>query len=123
MVALSVHNGSMKLSETVSAGFTLGPKGRVSLPVAVRRGACIADGAELVAHVDGNGRIVIETRDAIRARVWDAAPASAGLDATADVRAMRTQDRVTSDAASATRSETATDGDAGAALLAHLGLA
>lgn len=110
----------MKLSETVSAGFTLGPKGRVSLPVAVRRGACIADGAELVAHVDGNGRIVIETRDAIRARVWDAAPGSAGLDATADVR---TQDGVTSDAASATRSETATDGDAGATLLAHLGLA
>jgi len=40
----------------------------VSLPVAVRRQAGIADGAELVAHADGVGRIVIETREAIRAR-------------------------------------------------------
>lgn len=109
----------------VTASFQLGDKGRVVLPAAVRRAAHIPDGATVVAHAAGEGRIVIETVDAIRARVWGAAPEPSDLDATADVRAMREEDSQIADASAERRSAAAADpgeGDAGARLLAHLGL-
>jgi bifunctional DNA-binding transcriptional regulator/antitoxin component of YhaV-PrlF toxin-antitoxin module len=110
-------------SGVTAASFHLGAKGRVVLPAAVRREAHIPDGADLVAHAAGPGRIVIETRDSIRAQVWDAAPASSGLDATADVRDLRAADVTMSDASAAARSAQTPAGGAGDALLAHLGLA
>lgn len=113
----------MQVPGLVSAGFHLGPKGRVVLPAAVRREAHIPDGADLVAHAAGRGRIIIETRESIRARVWDAAPALTEFDATADVRALRTQDGATSDANAAARRAQAPIEGAGEALLTHLGLA
>lgn len=113
---------------SVSASFQLGAKGRAVLPAAVRRAAHIPEGAIVIAHSEGVGRIVIETTDAIRARVWRAAPESTGVDATVNVRAMRDEDVRRSDEAADRRSAAAagtTDAasdEAGARLLAHLGL-
>lgn len=113
-------------SGPVSAAFVVGAKGRVVLPASVRRAAHIEEGAELVARPLGKGRVLLETRDAVRARVWGAAPAPADLDAVEDVRAMRDDDRdVEARNASSREAQTrsAEDSDAAAAaLLAHLGL-
>ena len=116
----------MSLPSGVTSSFHVGAKGRVVLPAAIRRAARIAEGDELVARLVGDGQLLLETKDAVRARVWGAAPQSAGLDATEDVRAMRTED-VAVEAQNAAARETAlgseADSDAaGAALLAHLGL-
>ena len=110
----------------LSAPFRVGAKGRVVLPAAVRRAANITEGAEVVARPEGEGRVVIETVDSIRQRVWAAAPDASGLDTTADVRVMRDDDNRVSDAALARRaangaSETGSTAT-GAALLARLGL-
>lgn len=110
------------ISPGVAATFRLGAKGRVVLPVAIRKQAHLDDGTDLVGYVIGSGRIVIETRDSIRERVWGAAPGTAGLDATADVRQARTDDAAISDANAAARSAAPEQPGAGAALLAHLGL-
>lgn len=105
-----------------TANVSLGAKGRVLIPVAVRRAAELADGADLVVRSDGPGRIVVETRDAVRARVWADAPTPAGLDTVADVRAMRDEDVEISDRQSAARSATTAGEDAGERLLEFLGL-
>ena len=109
-----------------SASFRVGAKGRVVLPAAVRRAAGIDADAEVVARADGQGRMVIETVESIKARVRAHAPTTSGLDATADVRAMRRGDSELSDAAAARRSSpqgSAADSEAaGAALIAALGL-
>lgn len=109
---------------TASTVFLLGPKGRVVIPVAVRRAAGLEEGAQVVAHAEGTGRIVVETPDAIRDRIWDAAPEATGLDATADIRAMREEDNRVSDAIANARSQAGDSGSGarGAALLEHLGL-
>ncbi len=111
-------------TQAVSVAFRLGPKGRVVLPAAVRRAARIQDGAELVAHAAGEGRIVVETIDAIRKRVWDGAPAPTGLDTAADVRVMREEDAKIADASATTRSQAGESANPsiGAALLSHLDL-
>ncbi len=110
----------------VSAPLRVGAKGRVVLPAAVRRAANITEGAEVVARPAGEGRVVIETVDSIRERVWGAAPDATGLDTTTDVRAMRDDDNHVSDAAFARRAPnlgTETESAAaGAALLDRLGL-
>ncbi len=112
----------------VSTSFHVGAKGRVVLPAAIRRAAHIEEGTELVARLVGDGQLLLETKDAVRARVWGAAPQPAGLDAAADVRAMRDED-IAVEARNANRWTAAltgrseADSDAtGAALLAHLGL-
>lgn len=109
-----------------SATFRVGVKGRVVLPVAVRRAAGIGADDEVVARSDGQGRLVIETVASIKARVRAAAPAPSGLDTTADVRKMRQDDGALADAAAERRSSpqgSQGDSDAvGAALIARLGL-
>jgi AbrB family looped-hinge helix DNA binding protein len=110
----------------VTTSLHVGAKGRVVLPAALRRAAHIQEGAELVARRVGDGQLLLETKDAVRARVWSAAPQPVGPDVTADVRAMRDED-VTLEARNADRRESgsgsAADSDAaGAALLARLGL-
>ncbi len=110
----------------VSAAFRVGAKGRVVLPSAVRRAARIEEGTEVVARFLGEGQLLIETKDAVRARVWGAAPEPTGLDTTKDVRALRNED-IARVASSAARQADIAAGDqdadaAGAALLAHLGL-
>lgn len=120
MVHMSLPTG------LVSTSFHVGAKGRVVLPAAIRRAAHIEEGAELVARLVGEGQLLLETKDAVRSRVWDAAPQSADLDVAADVRAMRTEDialeaRHAAGREAAVGSEADSDA-AGAALLAHLGL-
>lgn len=109
-----------------SASFHIGVKGRVMLPAAVRRAAHLEEGAEVVARPDGEGRVVIETVASIRERVWNAAPAPTGLDTAADVRLQRDEDSALSQSNLERRSrELGSEQDsaeAGAALLAHLGL-
>jgi bifunctional DNA-binding transcriptional regulator/antitoxin component of YhaV-PrlF toxin-antitoxin module len=109
-----------------SGSFRLGPKGRVVLPAAVRRAAGIPEGAQVVARAIGPGRMVIETVDAVRHRVWSASSEGDGVDSTTDVRALREEDIVTADRAAQVRSrvceDTAESDEAGSALLAHLGL-
>ena len=106
--------------------FRLGPKGRVVLPAAVRRAAGIPEGAQVVAQAIGPGRMVIETVDAVRHRVWSASSEGDGVDSTTDVRALREEDIVTVDRAAQVRSrvceDTADSDEVGSALLAHLGL-
>ena len=110
----------------VTTSFHVGAKGRVVLPAALRRAAHIVEGAELVARLIGEGQVLLETKDAVRARVWGAAPQPTNLDVTADVRAMRDED-IALEGRNAERREAGTgseaDSDAvGAALLAKLGL-
>ena len=112
------YRGGMTIA---SLPFSVGPKGRVVLPVAVRRAAGMDEGAEVVARVDGEGRVVLETVAAVRARVWAAAP-DVQYDAVADVRLLRDEDHRLSDEASDRRRAATSAGDAGRALLDHLGL-
>ena len=110
----------------VSSSFRVGQKGRVMLPAAVRRAAHLEDGAEVVARSDGEGRIIIESVDSIRVRLWAAAPASDGLDVAQDVREMRQQDQAVVEANAARQLATlgseADSEAAGRALLNVLGL-
>lgn len=104
-----------------SAPVVLGAKGRLVLPVAVRRAARIDEGTELIARHVSDGQILLETRDAVRSRVWDAAPEPHELDTSADVRELRSDDARQA-AARQTRSAAATPDLVGAALLERLGL-
>ncbi len=109
---------------TEVSSFNLGKQGRFVLPIAVRRAAHIEDGATMVARADGEGRIVIETREAITKRVWASAPTSIGLDTIADVRQMRNEDNKISESNFTRRSQAASEEatDAmGALLLKRLG--
>lgn len=118
MTGHEAYRGGMTVT---SLPFAIGPKGRVVLPVAVRRAAGMDEGAEVVATVDGEGRVVLETVAAVRARVWSAAP-DIQYDAVADVRLMRDADEAAARAASTRRSTSRSSGDAGRDLLDHLGL-
>ncbi len=113
----------MSTSTEVST-FNLGAQGRLVLPIAVRRAAHLSEGATMVARAEGEGRIVIETREAITKRVWANAPTPAGLDTIADVRQMRNEDNKISEnnftRRSRTASKEATDA-VGALLLKRLG--
>jgi bifunctional DNA-binding transcriptional regulator/antitoxin component of YhaV-PrlF toxin-antitoxin module len=114
-----------RVTKAASASFNLGPKGRFVLPVAIRRAARVPDGATLVAHAEGEGRIVIETRAAISARVWASAPVPIGVDSVADIRELRDEDVRISDTAAQRRLRLAgndQDDLVGVALLKRLGL-
>jgi bifunctional DNA-binding transcriptional regulator/antitoxin component of YhaV-PrlF toxin-antitoxin module len=113
----------MSTPQEVSA-FNLGAQGRFVLPVAVHRAANLSEGAILVARAEGEGRIVVETREAITKRVWANAPRPRGLNTITDVRAMGSEDNEISQMNHTRRSrataEKAAD-EAGALLLKHLG--
>ncbi len=115
---------TMKTTIEVST-FNLGNQGRFVLPIAVRRAAHIEDGATMVARADGNGRVVIETREAISLRVWAGAPTPTGAQTVDLVRNMRTEDNETTETNFARRTQNSSNdsgGSAGALLLRHLGL-
>lgn len=105
----------------------VGAKGRLVIPAQVRAEAGVEPGQAVVVWADGVGRIVIETLDAVQARVWAGAPASEqGADAVRDVRRTRADDAQTSDEAASQRargaaSERDQPDEAGIALLAALG--
>lgn len=112
--------------------FQIGPKGRSVLPVAVRRASGLEEGSEVVATSLGKGRVLLETVEAVRERVWAGAPdPDASVDSVADVRRMRREDIAISDEAAARRSvagsstpdeSSSTPDENGAALLSRLGL-
>ena len=109
---------------TYASAFQIGPKGRVVIPVATRRAANLAEGDEVVAIALGEGRVLIQTVDAVRQRVWRAAP-TAAPNPTKDVRQMRLEDNAVADVASARRRATGSAEEGRArdeALLAELGL-
>jgi bifunctional DNA-binding transcriptional regulator/antitoxin component of YhaV-PrlF toxin-antitoxin module len=118
--------------ERKSLGFVsslhISPKGRTTIPATARKLADIKGAVDTVLTVDGPGRIVIETAEALSQRVWAAAPDSSGLDTLADVRAMRDDDTMISNAQFDARLESADTADGkgvdhiGAALLAEFGL-
>ncbi len=100
-------------------------EGRSVLPVTVRRAAGVPEGATIVVDAEGEGRLVLKTPDAVRARVWAGAPVPANCDLSADVRSLREQDTAIADAASAVRSASSSGNGSdavGAALLARLDL-
>ena len=74
------------VSQSSGRSFAVGPKGRVVLPASVRRAAGIAEGVELVAWADGDGRIVLETVAALKSRIWGAMPAANEREAEEDRR-------------------------------------
>jgi bifunctional DNA-binding transcriptional regulator/antitoxin component of YhaV-PrlF toxin-antitoxin module len=49
--------------------FRLGNKGRAVIPAALRAQARLSEGETLLARVDEQGRVVIETREAIKLRL------------------------------------------------------
>ena len=73
--------------------FRVAPNGRTSIPVGVRKEAGIVGESELVAHADGPGRIVIETRESIREQIWAMFPENIEVDAVTAVRQARDADR------------------------------
>jgi bifunctional DNA-binding transcriptional regulator/antitoxin component of YhaV-PrlF toxin-antitoxin module len=109
------------MTETV-AMFQLDAKGRTVLPASVRHAAGFRAGEPLVARVLEPGSVTIESREAVRDRVWAAAPSRPSVDATADVRDLREEDNAIADAAAARRSDLRTSPTAGADLLRALGL-
>ena len=62
----------MSAIELVTATFQIGAKGRAVIPVAVRRAANIHENDTVVAHVNALGQVVIETEEALKARLWAA---------------------------------------------------
>lgn len=115
----------MSAVELVTSTFQIGAKGRAVIPVAVRRAANIHENDTLVAHVNALGQVVIETEEALKARLWAAAAQAAEVvDPTSDVRAMREADSALSDLNHERRRQVREQGsdERGAALLAHLGL-
>lgn len=113
------------------ASTEVGAKGRLVIPAQVRAEAGIDAGQTVVVTAVGIGRIVLETPEAVQARVWAAAsPADPDDDSVPDMRAVREQDNAVAEASADRRRPPATsdsneDADvdeAGAVLLAALGL-
>lgn len=70
---------------------TVGPRGRVTIPVAVQNEANIHEGDAVVIRADGPGVVIVETRQAIKDRIRAGIPSDPDqqFDAVADIRALR----------------------------------
>lgn len=102
-------------------------KRRVALPGALLEAAGIHGPTRLLAYVESPGRFVIETPEAAVAaasqRIWADLDPTAEYDATADVRALRTEDARVADTNVAARADSDEQADEdGRRLLAALGL-
>lgn len=108
----------------VAAAFQLNGKGRGSIPKSVRDAAHVAADATLVAYADGDGRLVLETREAVSRRLRAQTAGATQGDAVAEVRQMRQDDEALSRRATDERAQAGgPDSDAvGAAFLSSLGL-
>ncbi len=112
----------MRQSEALP--LVIGAKGRSVLPAPVRRAAQVGEGAQMLARAEGPGRIVLETPEAVQARVWAAAPAETAARPD-DASRMRADEVAIADANFARRSLEPSETDAarvGAQLLTQLGL-
>lgn len=85
---------------------TVGEKGRVVLPAALRREAGVQVGDELVARAVGPHQILVETKDAVAARLRARFREAGGTD---DLRQARAADRAVEELTSIRRSEVPRD--------------
>ncbi|WP_326673482.1 AbrB/MazE/SpoVT family DNA-binding domain-containing protein [Streptomyces canus] len=70
----------------------VGPRGRVTVPVAVQRAVGLTEGDEVIIRAVSPGVVVVETPQAIKDRIRAGIPENAATepyDAVADVRALR----------------------------------
>ncbi len=70
----------------------VGPRGRVTVPVAVQRAVGLTEGDEVIIRAVSPGVVVVETPQAIKDRIRAGIPATAeteNFDAVADIRALR----------------------------------
>ncbi|MBJ7004810.1 AbrB/MazE/SpoVT family DNA-binding domain-containing protein [Streptomyces sp. CRPSP2-6A1] len=73
----------------------VGPRGRVTIPVALQRAAGLAEGAEVIIRVLRPGVVIVETPQAVKDRIRAGIPPTAetaSFDAVADVLALRDTD-------------------------------
>ncbi|WP_405856892.1 AbrB/MazE/SpoVT family DNA-binding domain-containing protein [Streptomyces sp. NBC_01515] len=70
----------------------VGPRGRVTVPVALQRAVGLAEGDEVIIRAVGPGVVIVETPQAIKDRIRAGIPGTVdpgSLDAAAEVRALR----------------------------------
>ncbi|MFD7056878.1 AbrB/MazE/SpoVT family DNA-binding domain-containing protein [Streptomyces mirabilis] len=68
----------------------VGPRGRVTVPVAVQRAVGLTEGDEVIIRAVSPGVVVVETPQAIKDRIRAGIPETAEtFDAVADIRALR----------------------------------
>lgn len=72
---------------------TVGPRGRVTIPVALRQQAGIEEGDLVVLRFEQSGVIVVESHAAIRQRIRAGVPSGETGDAVAEVRSLRDNDK------------------------------
>lgn len=93
-------------ASSMTVTLSVGDKGRVVLPAALRREAGVQVGDELIARAVGPHQILIETREAVAARLRARFRDAGGTD---DLRQARAADRAVEDLASARRSGASRD--------------
>ncbi|WP_329308958.1 AbrB/MazE/SpoVT family DNA-binding domain-containing protein [Streptomyces microflavus] len=74
----------------------VGPRGRVTVPVALQRAAGLTEGDEVIITAVRPGVVIVETPQAIKDRIRAGNPAAAdtdAFDAVADIRALRDSER------------------------------
>ena len=121
----------MDKSGIMSYELSVSEKGRTSFPAALRRAARLDDSEGIIAQVLGEGRVLLETREAIEARVRANASGFSSSLSTEDVRSARSEDVLAQESswqrkdelAAAAQARSEQDSDAiGAAALQLLGL-
>jgi bifunctional DNA-binding transcriptional regulator/antitoxin component of YhaV-PrlF toxin-antitoxin module len=116
-----VSGGGGRMTVTTT---TLGERGLIRLPAAVRDEAGLEKGDEIIVIAAGPGRIVLTTRSSIQDEIWAAAPPG---DRATDMRAERDRDNLAVAGKrhrARARAEASTDDDAeriGTSLLRRLG--
>ena len=73
----------------------VGPRGRVTVPVALQRAAGLVEGAEVIIRALRPGVVIVETPQAVKDRIRAGVPPTAetaSFDAVADIRALRATD-------------------------------
>lgn len=73
---------------------TVGPRGRVTIPVALQRAAGLAEGDEVIIRAVRPGVVIVETPQAIKDSIRAGIPPDADVqsyDAVADIRALRSR--------------------------------
>jgi AbrB family looped-hinge helix DNA binding protein len=74
---------------------TVGKKGRIVIPATMRRDTGLTEGTEAIAHVDADGRLILDTPVSIKTRVRRRAAAGRSMPGTAvdQLRQERRTDR------------------------------
>lgn len=73
----------------ISFALRIGDRGRIVLPAALRRASGLAEGQEVVAVVDADGRIVISSADRLMDQLREACARMGQRDAVSDLESWR----------------------------------